>query len=63
MPKWNSDSDSLFIPEVKKGELIWDSPLRSVQPCDYVHFEGKNPRYNEQMQTVDSRALWERHIR
>jgi len=28
-----------------------------------VHFEGKNPKYNEQMQPVDSRALWERHIR
>jgi hypothetical protein len=25
-----------------------------VQPYDYVHFEGKNPRYNEQMQPVDS---------
>lgn len=33
------------------------------KPYDYVHFEGKNPRYNEQMQPVDSRALWERHIR
>ena len=33
------------------------------KPYDYVHFEGKNPKYNEQMQPVDSRALWERHIR
>ena len=63
VPKWNSGSDSLFIPAVKRGELIWDSPLRSVQPFDCVHFEGKNPKYNEQMQPVDSRALWERHIR
>ncbi len=29
---------------------------------DYYHFQGKNPKYNEQMQPVDSRALWERHI-
>jgi hypothetical protein len=33
------------------------------KPFDYVNFEGKNPKYNEQMQPVDSRALWERHIR
>jgi hypothetical protein len=30
---------------------------------DYYHFKGKNPKYNEQMQPVDSRALWERHVR
>ena len=30
---------------------------------DYYHYQGKNPRYNEQMQAVDSRALWERHVR
>jgi hypothetical protein len=29
---------------------------------DYYHYQGKNPKYNEQMQAVDSRALWERHI-
>ena len=63
VPKWNSGPDSLFIPAVKRGELIWDSPRKSVQPCDCVHFEGKNPRYIEQMQAVDSRALWERHVR
>ncbi len=32
-------------------------------PYDYVHFEGRNPRYNEDMTTIDNRALWERHIR
>lgn len=35
---------------------------------DYVHFEGENPRgpehlYREQMTPVDSRELWERHVR
>jgi hypothetical protein len=29
---------------------------------DYYHYQGKNPKYNEQMQAVDSRALWERHV-
>ena len=33
------------------------------QPYDYVHFKGKNPKYNEEMTPIDSRALWERHIR
>ncbi len=33
------------------------------KPYDYVNFEGKNPKYNEQMQPVDSRALWEKHMR
>lgn len=32
------------------------------QPYDYVHFEGENPKYNEQMTPVDTRELWERHI-
>lgn len=32
-------------------------------PYDYVHFEGRNPKYNEDMTPVDSRALWERRIR
>lgn len=63
MPKWHSGLDSLLIRAVKKGELIWDSPRRPVQPCDCVHYQGKNPKYNEQMQAVDSRALWERHVR
>lgn len=31
------------------------------QPYDYVHFKGRNPKYNEQMTPIDSRALWERH--
>ncbi len=31
------------------------------QPYNYVHFEGQNPKYNEQMQSIDSRALWERY--
>jgi hypothetical protein len=30
---------------------------------DYVHFQGDNPRYNEQMTPIDSRQLWERHVR
>jgi hypothetical protein len=30
---------------------------------DYVHFEGENPRYQEMMTPIDSRDLWERHIR
>lgn len=33
------------------------------QPYDYVHFKGNNPKYNEEMTPIDSRALWERHIR
>ena len=33
------------------------------QPYDYVHFKGENPKYREQMTTIDSRQLWERHIR
>jgi hypothetical protein len=33
------------------------------QPYDYVHFKGKNPKYNEEMTPVDSRLLWEKHIR
>jgi hypothetical protein len=33
------------------------------QPYDYVHFKGKNPKYNEEMTPIDSRALWERHVR
>jgi len=33
------------------------------QPYDYVHFKGKNPTYNEEMTPVDSRVLWEKHVR
>ena len=32
------------------------------KPYDYVNFEGGNPRHNEGMTPIDSRALWERHI-
>ena len=30
---------------------------------DYYHYQGQNPKYNEQMQGIDSRRLWERHVR
>ncbi|MBN1106945.1 MAG: hypothetical protein JXL84_26315 [Deltaproteobacteria bacterium] len=50
-------SDTWGTKNMTTGEY-WEG-----KPYDYVHFEGKNPRYNEQMQPVDSRALWERHIR
>ena len=50
-------SDSWGTKNTTTGET-WEG-----KPYDYVHFEGKNPKYNEQMQPVDSRALWERHIR
>ncbi len=36
---------------------------REGKAYDYYHYQGKNPKYSEQMQAVDSRALWERHIR
>jgi hypothetical protein len=32
-------------------------------PYDYLHFEGQNPKYAEQMQSIDSRDLWEKHVR
>ena len=35
----------------------WDG-----SPFNYVNFEGQNPKYNEGMTPIDSRALWERHI-
>ncbi|MBN2126053.1 MAG: hypothetical protein JW821_17275 [Deltaproteobacteria bacterium] len=50
-------SDTWGTKNMTTGEY-WEG-----KPYDYVHFEGKNPKYNEQMQPVDSRALWERHIR
>ncbi len=31
-------------------------------PFDYVNFTGRNPKYNEDMTPIDSRALWERHV-
>ncbi len=30
---------------------------------DYVNFTGRNPRYNEDMTPINSRELWERHVR
>ena len=33
------------------------------QPFDYVHFTGQNPNYNEGMTPINSRELWERHVR
>ncbi len=33
------------------------------RPYDYVNFTGKNPKYREQMSPIDTRELWERHIR
>ena len=32
-------------------------------PFNYVNFRGRNPKYNEDMTPINSRALWERHIR
>lgn len=32
------------------------------RPYDYVNFEGKNPKYNETMQEINTRQLWERHV-
>ncbi|MBI5843336.1 MAG: hypothetical protein HZB23_01555 [Deltaproteobacteria bacterium] len=32
-------------------------------PYDYVNFSGRNPKYNEDMQPINSRELWERHAR
>lgn len=32
-------------------------------PYDYVNFSGGNPKYNEDMQAIDSRSLWEKHVR
>ncbi len=33
------------------------------KPYDYVNFEGRNPQYNESMTPINSRELWERHVR
>jgi hypothetical protein len=32
------------------------------KPYDYVNFEGRNPKHNEDMTPINSRALWEQHI-
>ena len=33
------------------------------QAYNYFNFTGKNPKYNEQMTPIDSRALYEAHIK
>lgn len=50
-------SDSWGTKNTTTGEY-WEG-----KAYDYYRFQGQNPKYNEQMQPVDSRALWERHIR
>jgi len=50
-------SDSWGTENTVTGEF-WED-----RPYDYVNFTGKNPKYNEQMTPIDSRELWERHIR
>ncbi|OGL49432.1 MAG: hypothetical protein A2161_05250 [Candidatus Schekmanbacteria bacterium RBG_13_48_7] len=32
------------------------------QPFDSIHFQGDNPKHNEQMIPIDSRKLWEQNI-
>jgi hypothetical protein len=32
------------------------------KPYDYVNFDGRSPKHNEDMTPIDSRALWERHV-
>ena len=49
-------SDSWGTQNLTTGER-WDG-----SPFDYVHFEGQSPKYNDAMQAIDSRALWERHV-
>lgn len=50
-------SDSWGTKNTATGEF-WEG-----QPYNYVDFEGKNPKYDEQMQAIDSRALWEKYRR
>jgi hypothetical protein len=50
-------SDSWGTKNTTTGEY-WEG-----QPFDYVHFTGQNPNYNEGMTPINSRELWERHIR
>jgi hypothetical protein len=46
------------------GTLNTDtSEYSGSKAYDYVHFQGDNPKYNEQMTPIDSRQLWERHVR
>lgn len=32
------------------------------QPYNYYNYKGRNPRYNEDMDPINSRRLWEQHI-
>ncbi len=32
------------------------------RPYNYVNFQGKNPKYNETMQEINTRALWEQNV-
>lgn len=49
-------SDSWGATNTETGEF-WPG-----KAYDYVHFKGQNPKYNEMMTSVDSRALWEQHV-
>ena len=65
--------ESTWISEVEGGAVYhtntwgtkntWTDQEWQGKPYDYVNFEGKNPKHNEMMQPVDSRRLWEQHIR
>ena len=48
-------SDSWGTQNTTTGEF-WEG-----QPYNYVNFEGKNPKYDEQMQAIDNRALFEKY--
>jgi hypothetical protein len=52
-----SADQQALLPTVTAPETGWLGA-----PFDYVHFEGNNPRHNEGMTPIDSRALWERHV-
>jgi hypothetical protein len=53
-------ADSWGTENTWTGEF-WEQ--REGRPYDYVHFEGKNPKYNEMMTPIDGRRLWEQNIR
>jgi len=50
-------TDSWGTKNTATGEF-WEG-----QPYNYVNFTGKSPKYDKQMTPIDSRQLWERHIR
>jgi hypothetical protein len=50
-------SDSWGTRNTVTGET-WEG-----QPYDYVNFQGRNPKYNENMTPIDSRELWEQYGR